>query len=223
MKTNIRGEEFIINTNISMWVWPGLESWDKYTLNWIEKNRGLDTLWDIGAWIGPFTLYAARLYKNVIAFEPDWVAFKALEQHIIDNSLTNVTTIKLGMYNEETQVNFGFIGEKYGDSLSSINHPAPLGTKIKTTTIDAALLKYKRPDFIKIDIEGSEEYLIDDLVKHKFNRMCMSNHGPYMKDRKRFEKILNEQLLPLYNCYSIKDEKVDFIPDDGDFYYELKV
>lgn len=222
MNVNIRGFNFIINNPNSIWVWSGYESWDPYTPSWIEKNKGLNKFWDVGAWIGPYTLLASKLYNSVIAFEPDFVALQVLNEHIRDNNIKNVTTVKEGLYNKEAIVNFGFIGGKYGDSLSSINHPSPISHKIKTTSISTAIELYGRPDFIKIDIEGGEEYLIEDLVKQKFNKMCMSNHGPYMKNRKLYEETLNKYLVPLYDCYNIKNEKVDFIPDDGDFYYELK-
>ena len=166
-------------------------------------------------------MYASKLYTNVIAFEPDTVAAKVLKNHITDNNLTNIKVIEEGLYNTETTVNFGFIGGKYGDSLSSINHPSPVNMKIKTTTIDKAVELYGRPNFLKIDIEGGEEYLIDDLLKHKFQKFCMSNHGPYMKDRKLFKEKL-DKLPTLYDCYNMKNEKITDIPDDGDFYYVLR-
>jgi len=222
MKIKIRGFDFTINNNSSGWLWGGLESWDKETFNWIERNKGGLNFWDIGAWIGPFSLYGSKIFTNVFAFEPDFVAANVLAEHIKDNNISNIKLIREGLYKEEGVVEFGFIGGKFGDSLSSINHKSPNGIKIKTTTIDKMVSLYGRPDFLKIDIEGGEEYLIDDLVKHKFNSFCMSNNGSYMANRKEYEDKINDLLLPLYNCYNRQDEIIDFIPDDGDYYYELK-
>jgi FkbM family methyltransferase len=223
MNIQIRGYNFIINDNNSNWLWSTLESWDPYTFNWIEKNKGKHICWDIGAWIGPFTLYSSKLFNKVISFEPDLIAFKSLQNNVNTNNLFNVTLVQEGLFNEETYINFGFIGAKFGDSLSSINHPSPIGNLIKTMTINKAIELYGHPDFLKIDIEGGEEYLIDDLIKFKFNNFCMSNHGPYMKNREQFTDKLNTDLLPFYNCYNIKNEKLEYVPDDGDFYYELKI
>lgn len=158
-----------------------MESWDPYTFNWIEKGKGENIFWDVGAWIGPFSLYASKLYNNVFSFEPDYVAAEILKNNIDSNKILNINLIKKGLYKENTEINFGFIGNKYGDSLSSINHPSSINMKINTIDITTAIQLYGYPDFIKIDIEGGEEYLIDDLIRYKFKKMCMSNHGPYMK------------------------------------------
>ena len=37
---------------------------------------------DIGAWIGPYTLVAAKLGMRVFAFEPDKIAFEVLKKNI---------------------------------------------------------------------------------------------------------------------------------------------
>jgi FkbM family methyltransferase len=222
MFSNIRGHQFIINNLSSSWVWGNPDGWDKETFDWVEKNRGDKIFWDIGAWIGPFTIFGSRLFSKVIAFEPDKIASNVLSQHIKDNNINNVIIETRGLYKENTEVNFGFIGGKYGDSLSSINHHSPLGLKIKTLTIEEAIKQHGYPGFLKIDIEGGEEYLIDDLIKYRFEKMCMSNHGTYMKDRKIFQEKLNDLFGPLYNCYNRQGQKIENIPDDGDFYYELK-
>jgi len=219
---NIRGFNFIINNKASGWVWGSLESWDQETFNWIERNKDGKIFWDIGAWIGPFSLYGSKLFDNVISFEPDFIAAKVLEDHINDNQIKNIKLVRKGLYSDDTIVNFSFIGNKFGDSLSSINHVNNNAIKIKTISIDTALSLYGIPDFLKIDIEGGEEYLIEDLAKHKFSAFCMSNHGPYMKDRTIYQQKINDLLLPIYDCYGKDNKKIDFIPDDGDFYYTLK-
>jgi FkbM family methyltransferase len=216
---NIRGYSF--NIALQNWVWNSLESWDPDTFNWLDRNKGKELFWDVGAWIGPFTLYGSKIFSKVIAFEPDKVALRVLAAHVLNNQLSNVILENRGLYKENTEVSFGFIGGKFGDSLSSINHDNQ-AVKIQTLSIETAIELYGKPDFTKIDIEGGEEYLLEDLAKYKFETFCMSNHGPYMKDRKVFYQKLNDLILPLYDCYSIKNEKVTDIPDDGDFYYELK-
>jgi len=220
---NIRGFDFTIKNSSSGWLWGTLESWDPETFNWIEENKGQKLFWDIGAWIGPFSLFGSKLFKKVIAFEPDWVAAEVLQDHIRDNGIENITLERKGVYKETGTVDFGFIGGKFGDSLSSINHAKENAVKIKTISIYDAVSLYGTPDFLKIDIEGGEEYLIEDLANFKFKGFCMSNHGEYMKDRKKYEEKLNDLILPLYNCYGRDGNEVNFIPDDGDFYYKLKV
>ncbi|MFN0092054.1 MAG: FkbM family methyltransferase, partial [Acidimicrobiales bacterium] len=47
--------------------------------------RAGDTFVDVGAWIGPFTLLAAALGAEVVAFEPDPLALAALRANLALN------------------------------------------------------------------------------------------------------------------------------------------
>ena len=67
-----------------------IEFWKKYeTLKWeneifdiIEKYVSNDTYFiDIGAWIGPVSLFAKNYAEKLILFEPDPEAFRNLEQN----------------------------------------------------------------------------------------------------------------------------------------------
>jgi len=243
MNTNIKEFDFIINNMTSVWVWNDAkdDKWELNTFKWLEKNKGANIFWDIGAWVGPFTLYGSKIFNKVVAFEPDYVAFNALQDHIKDNQLKNVTIIKRGLYNEETDVNFGFYRGKFGDSLSSINSeyitnkygktyvassnfndPLHMEYKIKTITIEKSIELYGRPNILKIDIEGGEEYLIDDLIKFKFDAICIAIHNGYMKDNSIFLEKINKLFLPLYDCYSDEGKKIVIINGDEQCYFELK-
>ena len=37
----------------------------------------------------------------------------------------------------------------------------------------------------------------------------MSNHGSYMKNRDKFQDTLNRYFVPLYDCYTIYNEKAN--------------
>ena len=237
MNTNIKEFDFIINNSTSVWVWNDIRSdkWESNTFKWLENHKGLNNFWDIGAWVGPFTLYGSKIFNKVVAFEPDYIAFNALREHTIDNNLINVTLVKEGLYNTNDNISFGFFCGKFGDSLSSINSSYisdrwkydPNCTpdkeyKIKTITIEKSIELYGRPDLLKIDIEGGEEYLIDDLIKFKFNAICIAIHNGYMKDNSTFLEKINTILLPLYDCYDDNEEKVEVIKGDEQCYFELK-
>ena len=246
MATNIKEFGFVINDLHSQWVWNDIKEkrWESDTFRWVEKNAGADVFWDVGAWVGPFTLYGSKIFGEVVSFEPDYVAFNTLQNHVADNMLTNVTLVKRGLYKEETDVNFGFIFGKFGDSLSSINsdyisdkyrksYVASAGLlankdslnieyKIKTITIEKSIELYGYPDFLKIDVEGGEEYLIDDLIKYRFSTLCMAIHNGWMKNNAEFLEKINRFFVPLYNCYNASEEKTEIIKGDEECYFELK-
>ena len=67
--------------------WQGVESqtWKQSTLavlDWYLSNKPHSVFLDIGAWIGPLSLYAAHLAKAVYAIEADPIAFSALNANL---------------------------------------------------------------------------------------------------------------------------------------------
>ena len=79
-KVNIAGVEFCTENND---FWYTIANWEPYSFavlkQFSDKNK---TFVDVGAWIGPLSLFASSSYKNVIAFEPDTKAFTELTNNI---------------------------------------------------------------------------------------------------------------------------------------------
>ena len=50
---------------------------------------------DVGAHIGTFTVHSAKKAKAVHAFEPVITSYQRLEDHIVLNNLSNVTTLQV--------------------------------------------------------------------------------------------------------------------------------
>ena len=60
-----------------------LSGWEKDTLRVIRSFASPSkVLIDVGAWIGPITLYGSKLYDRVVSFEPDPVALKYLKKNL---------------------------------------------------------------------------------------------------------------------------------------------
>ena len=80
MKIKRRDIEFIVSDAseyTSFWSMPNW-GWPEYSvIEWGAKKT--DTFIDIGAWIGPMTLFASKIYDKVYSFEPDPIAFRELE------------------------------------------------------------------------------------------------------------------------------------------------
>lgn len=60
-----------------------LSGWEKDTLRVVRAFASPSkVLLDVGAWIGPITLYGSKLYERVVSFEPDPEALKHLRRNL---------------------------------------------------------------------------------------------------------------------------------------------
>jgi FkbM family methyltransferase len=132
---------------------------------------------DIGSWIGPTSIWLSNNFKHVISIEPDVVAFEALEQNLKNSGCHNVDTINRPCYKEETDVVFGtnefkkdypdsFLGASTSQIKSSQVSPEDRLQK----TITLGHLKnyscFHDIGFVKVDIEGGEENILEDLFEY---------------------------------------------------------
>lgn len=120
-----------------------------------KPKRG-DTVIDVGAYPGIFTVYLSRLVGregHVIAFEPDEANFDHLEETLAMNSaLHNVTLIKKGLWS--TNTNISLKKEGYTSHVTENG----VGKLVEVCMLDNELQKIgiKDVNYIKMDIEGSE-------------------------------------------------------------------
>ncbi len=118
-----------------------------------------ETIIDCGAYIGEFTLYAAKAVGQsgrVIAFEPDPVIFKKLTTNIELNGLKNITALNKGLWSKSGTLKF------VGDSIKGYSFMAAEkdsnAIEVPVVSLDDELerLNIKKVDFIKMDVEGAE-------------------------------------------------------------------
>lgn len=127
---------------------------------------------DIGAWVGPTVLYNAHKYKHIVAVEADRESLTELETNIELNKLTGkVTLVKRAIYSEMTTIQFGnnqhLSGSTANDSTSQIQVGSG-GYPVETITFPK-LVEGIEPStiaLIKVDIEGGEENIIEDLLQY---------------------------------------------------------
>ena len=129
--------------------------WEATTLKAIDDNLpkgGL--LFDIGAWIGPMTLWAAKNQKaRVIAIEPDPEAYRQLSINVGMNGLEHqIVGLNLAVSSDGRPADFGM--QVPGDSCSSLTQIGKINIKVETITLPQLINEYGKPDLIKMDIEG---------------------------------------------------------------------
>nr|WP_321487498.1 FkbM family methyltransferase [uncultured Draconibacterium sp.] len=139
-------------------------------------------IYDLGANMGIASLYYKSRYPNaeIKAYEPNPIVFKALEENIKINNLTNVHAYNNAISNEEGHL--VFYCDRGGQVSSFLK---PNGFQTIPTKIPAIRLKTlienetQQIDLIKIDIEGVEVKVLQDcgnLLK-KVDRLVIEYHS----------------------------------------------
>jgi FkbM family methyltransferase len=151
--------------------------WETETFDVIDSHAdAATTVVDIGAWIGPITLYSGRVARRVIAIEPDPVAFRQLEANLsLNPDLTNISVINAAVATRSGNIRLG-VRDQPGDSTSSVLvGGSSEGWDVKAVTLDEILSHVPSTEkvFFKIDIEGYEFELIDEIV-----RVAVSRNAP---------------------------------------------
>jgi len=174
-----RNETFLIQMNggINDYFWKEIyPTWENETFDIFDKylNKEKQFL-DIGAWVGVTCLYASRLSSYVVCVEADPVSVKNLQHNINTNLLeTNIDIEDSAIYNETTNVLFGpnnfSSTSQLNDSMSQIKFTKTNDFDVfkKTITLDEIIKKYNLNNLslIKVDIEGGEEYILNDLLEY---------------------------------------------------------
>lgn len=144
---------------------------------------------DCGANIGMSVIYMKEHFPKaeIIAFEPDETNFDLLTKNIDSFGYTGVSLHKEAVWNENTTLLFS--------NESSMGSKIELDNSANTITVKAVRLKdfiNREVDFLKIDIEGAENAVLDDIADnlHFVNNMFLEYHGTFDQN-KELVKMIN--------------------------------
>jgi FkbM family methyltransferase len=174
-------------------VWQGetrnFERWraDSYatkepdTLAWIDRFvREGDTLYDVGANIGLYALYAARRRHGrcrVLAFEPEALNYARLNQNIVRNELSECVTAYCLAITDRTVLDLFYVKAfAPGAALHAFGRPVtqgeqPFAPRNRQGMLGVSLddltgpLGLPFPNHIKIDVDGIEERIIEGATR----------------------------------------------------------
>jgi FkbM family methyltransferase len=197
--------------NISFWK-NIFSSWELDTFVVFDTYLNKDKIFiDIGGWIGTTCMYGSRKSKHVYVVEADQQSVTYLEKNCRNNA-TNITIIPNAIYHTSNNtILFGknkhLQNSKTNDSTSqiyldtdSINDVSSVYS-VRTICIQDLLKQYDIDplsiSLIKIDIEGGEEFILQDLhiLKQEYNiPMYVSFHYSWWNDKNldRFSFLTNE-------------------------------
>lgn len=221
---NIYGKRVsVVNEPSDIWDWIEASHWELQTFGLLDKYVTPETtVLDLGAWIGPISLYAAQIAKRVIAVEPDPVAYTLLQVNALENGdcfrPQKIQTIRKAVTGKTDVVTLG--SGWLGASTTRLNPEAGGGIGAwdagQTFTVNSVSLDdlvygtgcIGDPLFIKMDIEGAEEQVLWSpyLESHK-PTLYVSLHPFWWREPiKVWDRL--KQLSDIYGgCYDILNER----------------
>ncbi len=143
------------------------------TLEWIDTFQSGDVLWDIGANVGCYTLYAAVKGIMVLVFEPSAFNYFLLMKNLMINRLDKkVEAYCLALSNNASLSAFNMNYLEVGDSCHQL---APIGDvstarlrqSVLTLSVDELVRNFSPafPNHIKIDVDGVESAIVLGAMK----------------------------------------------------------
>jgi FkbM family methyltransferase len=133
---------------------------------YFESNHARPSIADCGANIGMSILYFKFLYPDcrIVAFEPNPLAFALLTRNIAQNNLKNIDLHNIGLSDVKRTVQF-FVGDDKGGLSSSMlrQRDGKNVVDIQTGRL-SDFVQNASFDLIKMDIEGAETQVLNDLV-----------------------------------------------------------
>ncbi|MBG44366.1 MAG: hypothetical protein CL530_10405 [Aequorivita sp.] len=154
-----------------------------YNREGVKINEG-DIVFDIGANVGIFSLYASIIKgTKVYAFEPHPTNFKVLSNNVSQNKITNIECFEfaVGIDNEDRILIEGNIagGHKLSNEKEFVYSEGSLNVKSVTLSRMTEKLDIDTIDFVKLDCEGAEGEIIKSLGQDglkKIKKMAIEFH-----------------------------------------------
>lgn len=202
-KVSIKDYEFEVQEEPKdFWGWVKEGRYDKEWRVMDEHLTSEHTFLDLGAWIGSHSLYASRVAKRVVAVEPDPIACSILKKNV-DFAPSPIDVLDCAIIGNPGSVTLG--SGLLGASTTRINPeagggigPWEEGQSFTTwgTTIRRLVDKLGLTDplFIKMDVEGSEEDILEDIdffAKHN-PVLYLEQHPWWWKDVSTTQKRIEE-------------------------------
>lgn len=187
----------------------------------IYKPIKINTFFDLGANIGLSILW----YKffnpqlKIVAFEPDRYSFRYLIKNLETNLITNTKLYNLALSDKKGKTNFYTIIDDIQnlDSGLTLNQNLPYETYQVSTNILSSFI-IDKIDLLKMDIEGSEYQVFDDIFRNKkinyFNNIIFEAHYFNLEQKNKLKNIV-EELIKIGKVECLENSKITKI-----FYYQ---
>jgi len=218
--------KFAVPTRLSRWRVETFSGKEPETLEWIENIPNGAVLWDIGANIGLYSVYAA-LKRNckVWAFEPSVFNLEILARNIFLNQSTEkICIVPLALNDEPGSSHLRMTSTEWGGASSTFGKD--FGWDGKTIqevfefqtigiSIEDAVKKLfiPQPDYIKMDVDGIEHLILKGgtSILKKIKGMIIEINDEFHAQSDQCKKLLIKAGL------SFKEKKHSNMFDNSDY------
>lgn len=187
------------------------------TINFINTMERGSVFWDIGANVGVFSIYAAKVRQcRVFSFEPSVFNLGLLARNIWLNSLTDQITIvplpltdriminKLHLSTTEEGGAVSTFGESItydGTSLNSIFEYSTIGISADESV---RFLHIPLPEYLKIDADGIEHYILrgSSKILDNIKGLIIEVDEHYVEKNEIVNRVLEEKDFCLESKYA---------------------
>jgi len=203
--------------HIPFWQKVNAGHWEPQTFAVLNRLLTKESIYcDVGAWIGPTVLYAAKRCRKVYCLEPDRLAYQYLLQNIALNSLENIVPSHLALSFANGPSKMSSPRGKRGDSMTSLIRPDGKRAQEVLCLVWQRWLELvgnPRFDLIKMDIEGGEFALLPTMKNYLAEnrpKLFLSLHPHLLPEPERFEAMGRlAEILSVYGaCYDSEGNRL---------------
>lgn len=172
------GLKFVCDTQAELWRASTLETKEEGTLLWLNEHCSESAiLLDIGANVGVYTLWAARLGARVYAVEPHIGTASSLVRNIFKNGLEGkVRVLTCALSDSQGVLDFNYNSMVSGSSGSQLGHTVaesgqpftPVLVESKCVDLVDRLVEAKvlpAPTLVKLDVDGNELLILKGMAQ----------------------------------------------------------
>lgn len=165
--------KFYCPSSFCEWRVKTLTTKEPFTLEWLKTLSEDDVLWDIGANVGMYTIYAGVMRGvKIYAFEPEASNYNILNENVRLNKLSNLVTafnIGVGNQNKFTTLKINKVEPGSSGHQLENKNSFEFTQGCISYTIDKLARILPKPTHIKIDVDGIEHLIIEgglDTIKN---------------------------------------------------------
>ncbi len=175
------------------------QNWENETFEVFDQVKDDQAIAiDLGAWIGTTSIWLSKNFHHVIAVDGDRESLACLQKNLDASECRNVTICGQPISNLSQEVIFGTNGGvplNQSISLIKTEKESEIDYSIRTITLKKLLYDYvytnpelnsRKVGFIKCDIEGGEENILEDVLHFAYHNKCkvfMSFHLDWWKSK----------------------------------------
>ena len=146
------------------------------TLEWIDSMSENDILYDVGANVGLYSLYASKKGLSVYAFEPESLNYAELNKNIYLNQIKNIHAYNIGLNKKTVFDSLNLSTFTKGWSMHTATQAKDFEHKpfepayrqgLFLASLDDLVEKFGLPvpNYLKIDVDGLEPEIIQGAEK----------------------------------------------------------